>query len=156
MIHIEKQILKVFHNKHPIDCRVFYESNQYGMSTVKFDSFVQSKGLDSMNGQWKEISYFEAKSIFIDLCSRSLCYGTEVMPKSKADLLASDFFRYFNKIESKYFTNFILDMYPPIINIYKLYSHATCHPLLPTSLLSIGILCVNTEEIGLFVRGEWD
>ena len=156
IINIEKTVSNAFHHKHPVDCRVFYEKNQYGMSAAKFDRFVQSKGLSSIDGQWKEISYAEARSIFIDLCSRSLCYGTEVMPTSKADFLASQFFKYFNKQESKYFTNFILDSYPSMINIYKLHNYASCHSLLPTSLLSIGILSVNTEEIGLFVRGEWD
>ncbi len=50
IINIETTVSNAFHNKHPIDCKVFYEKNQYGMSAAKFDRFVQSKGLSSIDG----------------------------------------------------------------------------------------------------------
>jgi len=155
MIPIDTKINKAYENRHPSDCRVIIKPNKWGMGIAKIDKFLTDNSLSSGEGKWKELTFGQAKAIFIDITGNSICYGTNVIDDQISLKYANNFFSQFDAVETKYYTNLILNNYSTPFSLSKISSYNPA-AILPDQLISIAVIAADPYKIGVFVRGEWD
>lgn len=152
---ISKEINKAYKNRHPSDCRVLIKPNRYGNNVSEIDVFLESNGLNSAKGQWVSINLNQAKAILIDLISNSICYGSTVINESTAKKYANRFCGGLGNQDTKFYTNLVAEKYSTPFSLKSLRSYDYAD-ILPDYLVSIAVVGLNHDKIGVFVRGEWD
>jgi len=151
MTNIEQKINDAYENKHPSECRVIVRKNKWGTNISGINEFLLNSNLRSGKKPWVELSFGQAKAIFLDLTCHSICYGSEAIDEKTGKAYANDYFAKFNPSTAKYYTDLIVDRYSIPFKLRKISSFQSAN-ILPDHLISVAVIAVDEDTIGVYVE----